>query len=100
MNGLSSGCVPINPGHENKSASLFAGGKVAFAFEDRHERENRGVGILSVEGVNHVRDRRLALGPDDLHDAVFRVAERQSLLSWHGPVLSIKDLVIGKIASA
>src|SRR5438477_9173698 len=96
MRGLSSRCVPINPGRENKSASLFAGRKIAFPFEYRHERENGGVGILSVEGFNHVRNRRRAFGPDDLHNAVFGVGERQSLLSWHVPVLSIKDLVIEK----
>src|SRR6266550_2641469 len=99
MNGLSSGCIPINLGHENKGASLFAGRKIAFPFEYGHESENGGVGILSVEGFNHVRNRRRASRPDDLHDAVFGVCQRQSFLSWHAPVLSIKDLVIGKIAA-
>src|SRR5947207_11738926 len=99
MNGLSSGCVPIDLGHENKSAPLFAGRKITFPFEDRHEREDGGVGILSVEGFNHVRNRRRAFGPDDLHDAVFGVCECQGFLSWHASVLSIKDLVIGKIAA-
>src|SRR5712671_3339307 len=58
MNGLSSGCVSVNPGHENKGPSLFTGRKVAFHLEYRHESENGGVGILSVEGFNHVRNRR------------------------------------------
>src|SRR6266496_4080652 len=40
MNGLSSGCVPVNPGHENKGASFFARRKIAFPFEYGHESEN------------------------------------------------------------
>src|ERR1041385_568134 len=48
MNRLLRHGVAINPGRENKSAPFFAGGKIAFRLQDSHERENGGVGVLSV----------------------------------------------------
>jgi hypothetical protein len=62
----------------------------------RYECQNRGVGVFSFERFNHIRDGGRTFGPDDLHDAMFAVGERQIFLSRHVSNLSTNDLVIGE----